>query len=97
MKTNLILFAILSTFFVSVNADDVLGNEATQTIILSGSGQPSPHIIELSEPVAKYTILTATIDFTFDVTYYSEYTIHLVSDYFEIEKGATFTVTPSDY
>ena len=51
-------------------------------------------MIDIAEPVAMYTISNSTIDFTFDATYYSEYTIHLVSDYFEIDY---FVYTPVVY
>ena len=91
----IIFTTILLASLISLNAETVINSDPDhKSIILSGNGQPRPHLIDIAEPVAMYTISNATIDITFDTTYYSEYTIHLVSDYFEIDY---FVYTPVVY
>ena len=81
MKKTFVLLTQLLFGFCLVFADVSNSNDGRQSLGLSQIQAPRPHLIDVAEPVTMYTILTATIDFTFDATYYSEYTIHLVSDY----------------
>ena len=86
-------------FLLSVNfhlyADgDINSEDAKKLVHMGQTNAPQPHLIDIAEPIAMYTISTAMIDITFDATYYSEYTIHLVSDYFEIDY---FVYTPVVY
>ena len=128
MKFFMLSFMIVAMSLLTIAAyagDVVNGNSDRKQIEMSQPSAPRPpHLVE---PEAYYTISTATVDITFDATYYSEYTVHLVGEYteqdifvnsqvvyipvatfgdivdiyptrgFEVEKGAEFTVTPSDY
>ena len=93
----IIRFSILTCVVILTNSAFAQalpdGKPSRDVIILSGTHQPH-HLIDIIEPEAYYTISNSTIDFTFDSTYYSEYTIHLVSDYFEVDY---FVYTPVVY
>ena len=83
--------------FVAMTAfasDDVNGGDERKKVEIGQTFPPMPHLYSVQEPEAYYTISTATIDFTFDTTYYSEYTIHLVGDYVEMDY---FVYTPVVY
>ena len=82
MKIKLLLLAI-SLFALFCNATDDSNGSGKKRIDLSDSSPTFPHMIDVAEPVAMYTISTATVDITFDATYYSEYTVHLVGEYTE--------------
>ena len=56
---------------------DINSEDAKKIIHMGQTNVPRPHLIDIAEPEAYYTISNSTIDFTFDATYYSEYTIHL--------------------
>ena len=94
LKIILVIVSIFSLQFTANAYDGTNENTNQRKIIISQTGQPHPHMADITEPVAMYTISNSTIDFTFDATYYSEYTIHLVSDYFEIDY---FVYTPVVY
>lgn len=93
MKLKLLLISFL-LIALACNASDDLNGTEKRHVVLSGSNAPNPHMIEVAEPVAMYTISTATVDFTFDANYYSEYTIHLVGEYVEMDY---FVYTPVVY
>ena len=129
MRKSFFLFFMVASFatFLLFAEDNTNGQDDKRLVHTGQINAPRPHIIDLDEPVAMYTISTATVDITFDATYYSEYTVHLVGEYteqdifvnsqvvyipvatfgdivdiyptggFEVEKGAEFTVTPSNY
>ena len=84
MKLKLLLISFL-LIALSCNASDNLNGTEKRHVVLSGSNIPDTHIIDLVEPVAMYTISTSILDFTFDANYYSEYTIHLVGEYVEMD------------
>ena len=85
MRKSFFLFfmvASFATFQLTANGD--LNSEQDKKLVHTGQiDAPNPHICDLAEPVAMYTISTATVDITFDATYYSEYTVHLVGEYTE--------------
>ena len=93
MKLKLLLISFL-LIALSCNASDNLNGTEKRHVVLSGSNIPDTHIIDLVEPVAMYTISTSILDFTFDANYYSEYTIHLVGEYVEMDY---FVYTPVVY
>ncbi len=75
-------------------ANDINSEQDKKLIHIGQINVPRPHAIDVAEPVAMYTISTATVDFTFDANYYSEYTIHLVGEYVEMDY---FVYTPVVY
>lgn len=94
MKKNL-LFVVMFIFAISgLAADELNGDQGRKIVVIGQTVPPPPHLINLAEPVAMYTISTATVDFTFDANYYSEYTIHLVGEYVEMDY---FVYTPVVY
>ena len=92
MKIKLLL--AISVFALFCNATEDSNGRGKKRIDLSDSSPTFPHMIDVAEPVAMYTISTATIDITFDANYYSEYTIHLVGEYVEMDY---FVYTPVVY
>ena len=94
MKKNVLFSVLLCALLIKSNAEGINGDSNIRDIHLQNNQVPRPHMIDIAEPVAMYTISNSTIDITFDSTYYSEYTIHLVSDYFEIDY---FVYTPVVY
>ena len=94
MKKVLILLFVISFYTCAFANNSINGDIGRQIIDTNQSIPPNPHFACISDPVAMYTISNATIGITFDTTYYSEYTIHLVSDYFEVDY---FVYTPVVY
>ena len=95
MKKKLAIFLVsFLTVFSFVYANDINSEQDKRLIHIGQINVPRPHAIEVNEPVAMYTISTATVDFTFDANYYSEYTIHLVGEYVEMDY---FVYTPVVY
>ena len=92
-----LFFSLVLLLSVNLNlyADGNINSEDAKKLVHTGQiTEPDPHLIDLAEPVAMYTISTATIDITFDANYYSEYTIHLVGEYVEMDY---FVYTPVVY
>ena len=90
----MLIILALSVCFNLASNDSINGDNVRQSIDLNGVRIPNPHMIDVAEPVAMYTISTTTVDFTFDANYYSEYTIHLVGEYVEMDY---FVYTPVVY
>ena len=89
-----LLFTIVSVFTISSHAQDLTNGQPLRDIIILGGTHKPTHLVDFVDPVAMYTISTATIDITFDANYYSEYTIHLVGEYVEMDY---FVYTPVVY
>ena len=94
MKKELILLFLILFSTCAFANDSSNGDIGRKRIEANETLQPRPHLIDLAEPVVMYTISTATIDITFDANYYSEYTIHLVGEYVEMDY---FVYTPVVY
>ena len=85
---------LVSFCFLTISSDaqeSTNGKPSRDLIILGGTPKPT-HLVDVADPEAYYTISTATLDITFDATCYSEYTIHLVGEYVELDYYVTTPV-----
>ena len=89
---SILTFIIFFSFPVFAVVDP--NGQPSREVIILGSTHKPHHLIDIAEPVAMYTVSTSTLDFTFDAAYYSEYTIHLVGEYVEMDY---FVYTPVVY
>ena len=80
-KSFLLMFLLMSSAVFLVRADD-RNSESDRKIIHTGTlSVPRPHMTEIAEPQAFYTVSTATLSIELDPVYYSQYTIIIQSDY----------------
>ena len=80
MRNVLLICFVLLTLQLFA-ADDIHGDNINGGINLSGIKAPKPHMVEMEEPQAYYTVSTATLSIELDPVYYSQYTIIIQSDY----------------
>ena len=81
-KSFLLIFLLMSSVVFLVRAADDRNSESDRKIIHTGTlSIPRPHMTEIAEPQAYYTVSTATLSIELDPVYYSHYTIILQSDY----------------
>ena len=82
MRNSYLSIICLALLPISVYAaDGYNGDKVNGNINLSGINVPRPHLGEIAEPQAFYTVSTATLSIELDPVYYSHYTIVLQSDY----------------
>ena len=75
----LICFAVLSIQLFA--ADEINGDNTKKDVNFFDVKVPNPHMGEVVEPQAFYTVTTATLSIELDPVYYSQYTIIIQSDY----------------
>ena len=85
----LISFAALMVSFPSKASDNTNGDNDRRNIEVSQGIQPRPHMMEVAEPEAYYTISTATLTIELDPVEYSEFTIILSTAYANIDYVVT--------
>ena len=94
MKKSFLLFITLAFSFCAFANDFFNGDIGRKKIDISETTQPDPHLIDIVEPMAMYSVSTEVIDITFDSNYYSQYTVYLSGPYAEMEYIVT---TPTIY
>ncbi|MBP3738828.1 MAG: hypothetical protein J6I72_07245 [Muribaculaceae bacterium] len=77
---------------ISYAQNEPNGNIGRHGIDISGMKAPKPHMAEVTEPQAYYTVSTATLSIELDPVYYSQYTIILQSDYASLDYIVTSPV-----
>ena len=91
-KSFLLMFLLMSSAVFLVRADD-RNSESDRKIIHTGTlSVPRPHMTEIAEPQAFYTVSTATLSIELDPVYYSQYTIIIQSDYASLDYIVTSPV-----
>ena len=86
----LICFAVLSIQLFA--ADEINGDNTKKDVNFFGVKVPNPHMGEIVEPQAFYTVTTATLSIELDPVYYSQYTIIIQSDYASLDYIVTSPV-----
>ena len=87
---NLAMIMVFAIFGLAASAQESVNGDANRKAIqISGSQAPAPHMIDVDEPEAYYTISTATLTIELDPVEYSEFTIILSTAYANVDYVAT--------
>ena len=93
---NKFVFIVLYALFglITFASDHINGDQVRTVLDLSNIKIPSPrpHMVEIAEPQAYYTVSTATLSIELDPVYYSQYTIIIQSDYASLDYIVTSPV-----
>ena len=89
----LLFLFVFVVFFKTYATDEIYGDCDRREIVISQSQTPAkPHMAEVAEPQAFYTVSTATLSIELDPVYYSQYTIIIQSDYASLDYIVTSPV-----
>ena len=89
----LLNFLFLALLVITASATESNNGDNTRKgLDLNGVSAPKPHMTEIAEPQAFYTVSTATLSIELDPVYYSQYTIIIQSDYASLDYIVTSPV-----
>ena len=94
MKKLFLLLSVISIFSFAFANDDISGDGINKKIDITQTLPPVPQLSYVEEPEVIYNVSATNLSISLDLTYYTEYTIHLVGEYVEMDY---FVYTPVVY
>ena len=96
MKKFIYLFATILALNMPNNlsaTEEISGDsDRREIVIINHKPIEAPHAMDIDDPIAHYTVSTATLSIELDPVYYSQYTIIIQSDYASLDYIVTSPV-----